>query len=109
MTKRKGELPLITELRKAIQESPDSLSELGRLCGIDHSRLSRFVRGDRDLTLTSAAKLCEVLGLHLAQAVPPAGRPIEPIAPESPPPERSPERRKTRRKPMSAPESIPPR
>jgi transcriptional regulator with XRE-family HTH domain len=56
---------MVARLRTAIQESNQSLNQLSGVCGVDRSRLSRFVRGERDLTLEAAAKLCEVLGLSL--------------------------------------------
>jgi transcriptional regulator with XRE-family HTH domain len=54
-------------IRKAMLESGLSLNQLGKASAIDGGQLSRFMRGKRDLTLASAAKLCEALGLRLAQ------------------------------------------
>lgn len=62
---KRGEPALTAYLRKAVQESGRSLNQLGKLAGVDHTRLSRFVRGERDLTLNAAGRLCEVLGLRL--------------------------------------------
>ena len=66
---KKSSSPAVTaRLREAILASGLSLSELGRQAGLDHARLSRFVRGERDLTLDSVDKLCRVLGLQLVNA-----------------------------------------
>ena len=68
MVREVTDASMAVRLREAIQESGLSLNQLGRQAGIDHSRLSRFVRGERDLTLDSVDKLCRVLGLHLVNA-----------------------------------------
>jgi transcriptional regulator with XRE-family HTH domain len=57
---------LVEQLRQAIRSSGESLNQLGERSGLDSARLSRFMRGERDLTLSAAEKLCDVLGLHLA-------------------------------------------
>jgi transcriptional regulator with XRE-family HTH domain len=54
------------QLREAIAASGLSLSKLAAAAGLgDHSRLSRFVRGERDLTLEAGSRVCKVLGLEL--------------------------------------------
>jgi transcriptional regulator with XRE-family HTH domain len=58
---------IAARLRHAIQASGLSLSHLGRQVGVDHSRLSRFLRGERDLTLDAVDRLCQVLGLAFAE------------------------------------------
>ena len=63
--------PLADRLRQAILASGRSLSQLGRQAAIDHSRLSRFLRGERDLTLEAADRLCQVLGLVVVGVEPP--------------------------------------
>jgi transcriptional regulator with XRE-family HTH domain len=73
MAKKTAQAPVAARLREAIQASGLSLNQLGQRAGIDHSRLSRFVRGERDLTLDSVDKLCQVLGLQLA---PDPARPV---------------------------------
>jgi transcriptional regulator with XRE-family HTH domain len=52
------------QLRQAIQASGQSLKQLGRTARIDGSRLSRFLRGERDLSLEAVERLCEVLRLE---------------------------------------------
>jgi transcriptional regulator with XRE-family HTH domain len=52
-------------LREAIRASGMSLNQLGRLSHVDPGRLSRFLRGERDLTLEGVCRICEALGLDL--------------------------------------------
>jgi transcriptional regulator with XRE-family HTH domain len=51
-----------------VRQSGLSLKELGERTGVDHGRLSRFLRGQRTLTLPAAASVCAVLGLQLCSA-----------------------------------------
>jgi len=63
---RKKEYPgLVDQLIEAIRESGQSLNQLSVTCGVGRDRLSRFVRGERDLTLSAADKICRVLRLEL--------------------------------------------
>jgi hypothetical protein len=57
---------MIAQLREALRESDESLTHLGRRCGIEAARLGRFVRGEPVLTLEEGARLAEVLNLYLA-------------------------------------------
>lgn len=59
---------LVSVLREAIDESGKSQYQLAQETGIDKSALSRFVSGERGLTLDTAAKLAAVLGLELKPA-----------------------------------------
>ena len=54
-------------LRKAITKSGESLADLQRATGISDTVLSRFVRGERTLTLLTADKLARHLGLELVE------------------------------------------
>ena len=74
MSKRKGRRGLVDQLKQAIGNSGRSLNQLGRDAGIDPGRLSRFLRGERDLTLAAAEKICLALGLTLTESAPPAKR-----------------------------------
>ncbi|HUS44725.1 MAG TPA: helix-turn-helix transcriptional regulator [Phycisphaerae bacterium] len=56
------------QLTKAIVESPLSLNQLAARCGVDVSVLSRFARGERTMTLPTAARVAKVLGLELKPA-----------------------------------------
>jgi plasmid maintenance system antidote protein VapI len=68
MGKRDEALPLVDDLQQAIAESGLSLNRLGKQAGVSQAQLSRFVRGERTLTLPVAAKLCIFMGLRLAKA-----------------------------------------
>jgi DNA-binding phage protein len=63
--KRKGE-GLVAQLLNAIHASGQTLTELSKSSGVSLPQLSRFVRGQRTLTLPNVEKVCEALGLHLA-------------------------------------------
>jgi transcriptional regulator with XRE-family HTH domain len=76
MTTRDMAPQLVAKLRQAIQESGHSLNQLSAECGVDRGRLSRFMRGERDLTFAAAALLCEALGLDLVKVSPRDGRRI---------------------------------
>jgi hypothetical protein len=58
------------QLIAAIWASGQSLNQLGKAARLDSARLSRFTRGQRDLTLEGVERLCQVLGLHLAPITP---------------------------------------
>ena len=67
--KRSGEgRPLTSVLRDAIQASGISLAELSRQTGISTPQLSRFVRGERTLTLPLVEKLMAYFGLKVTDA-----------------------------------------
>ncbi|MBI1913610.1 MAG: helix-turn-helix transcriptional regulator [Planctomycetes bacterium] len=68
MEKNEEVLPLVDELQQAIKQSGLSLNQLGKQAGVSQAQLSRFVRGERTLTLPAVAKLCVFLGLRLAKA-----------------------------------------
>jgi hypothetical protein len=56
---------VIRQLQDAIRQSGRSLRDLARETDVGADRLSRFMRGQRSLTLPGVAKLCDVLGLEL--------------------------------------------
>jgi hypothetical protein len=56
---------LSDQLRQAIRTCGVSVYRLSQDSGVDRSQLSRFLRGQRDLGLTAAEKICRVLGLRL--------------------------------------------
>ena len=64
-------MPLTDDLRCAIQVAQNteelSLNELGRRCGVSAAQLSRFLHGERSLTLPAAEKVCDYLGLKLVR------------------------------------------
>jgi transcriptional regulator with XRE-family HTH domain len=57
---------LVEQLREAIRGSGRSLNQIGKAAGVGPNQLSRFMRGERTLTLPVAEKICDVLGLGLA-------------------------------------------
>ena len=54
-------------LQEAMAKSGESLADLERATGISSAVLSRFVRGERTLTLPTADKLARHLGLELVK------------------------------------------
>lgn len=48
-------------LTRALADSHWSQRELGARSGVDHSTISRLLRGDREPTLATALKIVEVL------------------------------------------------
>jgi transcriptional regulator with XRE-family HTH domain len=67
------------QLRRAIQASGLTAYKLSQDSGVSRSQLSRFLRGERDLSLGVADKVCELLGMRLTD--PEAG----PAVPSTPP------------------------
>src|SRR6476660_4473075 len=67
MPAKQPALPVVHQLQDAIRASGLSLNELGRRTGVSEGQLSRFLRGDRTLTLPAAAKVCLYLGLELCR------------------------------------------
>ena len=51
-------------LREAIRRDGRSLNKLAAAAGLDHGRLSRFMRSERSLTLPTVEKICEALGVE---------------------------------------------
>jgi transcriptional regulator with XRE-family HTH domain len=68
MLEPEPELPAVKELRKAIMGYQFSQNELARKAKVDPGALSKFVNKKGDLTLVTAAKLFEALGLNLCPA-----------------------------------------
>lgn len=56
------------QLRDTILASGQSLNQLAHDAGVSDGQLSRFVRGERTLTLETVARLCRVLGLKFCPA-----------------------------------------
>ena len=67
MKKRQHDVPMAAELQRVILESGMSLNRLGHQAGVSQGQLSRFVRGDRTLTLPAVDKLCRFFGLKLTK------------------------------------------
>lgn len=67
---KKGNVPgtppdVAEQLRRAVAGCGKSLNQLARETGVHAAQLSRFLRRQRTLQLTAAAKLCANLGLYL--------------------------------------------
>lgn len=56
---------VIQQLRKAIRESGETQLAIAEATGVAQGNLSRFLRGERGLSLDSFAKLCRHFRLHL--------------------------------------------
>ena len=64
-TSRKKTGGIDETLREAIRSSGRSHYELARASGVTPAQLDRFVAGERDLLLATAAKVADALGLAL--------------------------------------------
>jgi transcriptional regulator with XRE-family HTH domain len=76
MFQKKREPGLVEQLRTAIMASGLTLTQLSERAGIALPLLTRFVKGERGLNLSSAEKVCDALGLELARRRR-SGRPSE--------------------------------
>ena len=65
MSKKQKTTDLAGQLRAAFAESGLSRFELARRAGISYAIVHRFTGGDRGITLDTASKLADVLGLEL--------------------------------------------
>jgi transcriptional regulator with XRE-family HTH domain len=77
MPKSPEKTDLIAILKCAVEESGLSMYELARKSGVSQSQLSRFMRGERALSLESASKLFEPLGLKVVREPPPPAPPAK--------------------------------
>jgi len=57
--------PIDSTLRKAIKASGLTHYALAKVTGVTAGQLDRFMSGERDLRLTSAAAIADALGLEL--------------------------------------------
>jgi len=63
---RKGSLTIVDELREAILNSGQTEYRVSKESGVAQPILNRFLRGERGISLETAAKVARYLGLHLA-------------------------------------------
>jgi transcriptional regulator with XRE-family HTH domain len=63
---------VVEQLRAAIKSSGLTLTQLSVRAGVSLPPLTRFMKGERGITFTTAEKLCEALGLELSKVEPPA-------------------------------------
>src|SRR5437763_15273097 len=70
---------MVLQLREVIQADGRSLNQLAKDAGLDSGRLSRFMRGERDINFEAGCRLCDVLGvgfrLPKRASRPPKGEP----------------------------------
>jgi len=59
---------LVDELRDAILNCGETEYRVAKDSGVAQPILNRFLRGERGISLETAAKVCKYLGLHLAPA-----------------------------------------
>lgn len=65
MSMRKKQASFIDQVRRAVEESDMSRYAIGKITGIDQAALSRFVYGERGLTMENLDRLAECLGLRV--------------------------------------------
>ena len=56
---------LAAKILSAIEADGRTVYAIAKAAGINRQQLGLFVRGESDMTLTVAGKLCETLGLEL--------------------------------------------
>lgn len=68
MDKQSEQVDLAAQLREAIRASGLTRNRLAKLAGVRYSALWRFLEDDsRDSTLSTASKICTVLGMRLTK------------------------------------------
>jgi transcriptional regulator with XRE-family HTH domain len=68
MAKHKQKPPdLADQLRRLIAGCGLSLNRLAKATGVHQAQLSRFMRGERSLTLPAAGRICGYLGVRLTE------------------------------------------
>src|SRR4051812_21868781 len=55
------------QIARVIRERGLTPYQVGAISGVDHSAITRFLRGERDLMLSTADKLAAALGLDLVE------------------------------------------
>ena len=58
------------QLRAAIRAAPINCNQLAKRSGVSRGVISHFVNENRSLTLTTASKLADVLGLEITKVRP---------------------------------------
>ena len=72
--KKREAYNLVNEIREAIRDSGQSLYQISHSSGVTASQLSRFMRGERTLTLPAAAKIVRRFACVLWAIPPPMSR-----------------------------------
>lgn len=65
---------LTSQLRQIVADSGQTLGELARETGIDKSTLSRFINGQRGLSMEALDALGKYLGLRIVKATKPRAK-----------------------------------
>ena len=73
MNKKMRKVDLAAQLREAFEASGLSRFELARRADVSYSVVHRFIAGERDLTLSTASRLCQVLGIEFRASRPDTG------------------------------------
>ncbi len=63
--RRTRKVDLAADIRRAIRQSGLTPYRIATDADVDRAIMTRFVNGERGLTLTTASRICEVLGLEL--------------------------------------------
>lgn len=66
-TKRKHKTDLAAALRRAIRDSGMTPYRIATDADVDRAIMTRFVNGERGLTLNTASRICTVLELELVR------------------------------------------
>lgn len=81
-SRRKTERPIPTanrdladQIRQAILDRGVTHYQLGQASQVDPGQIARFMTGERDITVTTAGRLCTALGLRLMERTGKVGRP----------------------------------
>jgi plasmid maintenance system antidote protein VapI len=74
---RQEELKVVQQLKDAIRATGLTHRDIARAADIGPDILSRFMSGQRDLTLKTAARICRAVGLELTPEKKPKGKPRE--------------------------------
>lgn len=67
MSAKRNKVDLAEQLRATFEQSGMSKFELARRSGVSYSGVHRFISGERDITLDTASRLAEVLGVEFHQ------------------------------------------
>ena len=76
--KTKTAPPIDETLRAALRATGETDYALGKRAGVSPGMIARFVSGERDLRLATAARLAGALGLALVPTDAPPGTPSRP-------------------------------
>jgi plasmid maintenance system antidote protein VapI len=58
-------MAIVEELREALLNCEDSYRKIGRAIEVDHALLTRFAKDEKSLSLETAERLAEYLGVQL--------------------------------------------